>query len=81
MTVEPCVMCAYALNLARVSRVVYGAGNDKFGGNGSILSLHKFNEAIGQTYDVTSGVRKEEAIKLLQSFYEHGNEKIPEEKR
>ena len=50
VTVEPCVMCAYALNLARVSKVVYGAGNDKFGGNGSILSLHKFKagqEIIG----------------------------------
>ena len=35
-------MCAYALNLAKVKRVVFGTHNDKFGGNGSILSLHKF---------------------------------------
>ena len=49
VTVEPCVMCAYALNLAGVKRVVFGAKNDKFGGNGSILSLHRFGE---QAYEV-----------------------------
>ena len=43
VTVEPCIMCAYALNLAGVKRVVFGTHNDKFGGNGSILSLNKFS--------------------------------------
>lgn len=42
VTVEPCIMCGYALNLAGVKRVVFGTKNDKFGGNGSILSLHNF---------------------------------------
>ena len=42
VTVEPCIMCAYALNLAGVQRVVFGCNNDKFGGNGSILSLNKY---------------------------------------
>ena len=41
VTCEPCLMCAHALNLVGVKRVVYGARNDKFGGHGSILSLHK----------------------------------------
>jgi tRNA-specific adenosine deaminase 2 len=70
-------MCAYALNLAGVPRVVFGCVNDKFGGNGSILSLHKFS----QGYQITKGVLQDEAIKLLQEFYEHGNEKAPEDKR
>ncbi len=35
-------MCAYALNIAKVKRVVFGTHNDKFGGNGSIMSLNKF---------------------------------------
>ena len=70
-------MCAYALNLASVSRVVFGAKNDKFGGNGSILSLHKFPGP----YVVQGGVLQDEAIKLLQQFYEEGNLNIPEEKR
>jgi tRNA-specific adenosine deaminase 2 len=37
-------MCAYALNLANVKKVVFGCENDKFGGNGSILSLNKFDK-------------------------------------
>lgn len=40
VTVEPCIMCAYALVLAGVEHVVYGCDNDKFGGNGSVLSLN-----------------------------------------
>jgi tRNA(Arg) A34 adenosine deaminase TadA len=40
VTCEPCIMCAAALRALRVSRVVYGCTNDKFGGCGSILSLH-----------------------------------------
>ena len=54
VTVEPCIMCAYALNLIGLSKVVYGCDNDKFGGNGSILSLHKF----GAGYTIVKGVRK-----------------------
>ena len=55
-------MCAYALNLAGIKKVVFGAKNDKFGGNGSILSLNRFGE---QAYEVQGGVLAGEAIKLL----------------
>ena len=40
VTCEPCLMCAHALNIVQIKRVVFGCHNDKFGGNGSILSLH-----------------------------------------
>ena len=40
VTVEPCIMCAAALRHVGIKSVYYGCGNDKFGGNGSILSLH-----------------------------------------
>lgn len=40
VTCEPCIMCAEALNLIRVSRVYFGCFNEKFGGNGSVLSLN-----------------------------------------
>lgn len=47
---EPCIMCAYALSLVsiiiylllEIKAVYYGCENDKFGGNGSVLSLHKW---------------------------------------
>ena len=56
VTVEPCIMCAYALHLARIDRVVYGCDNDKFGGTGSILSLHRFEGVEGISYPVVRGV-------------------------
>lgn len=41
VTCEPCIMCAGALSLLGFRKVFYGCGNDKFGGNGSILSIHE----------------------------------------
>ena len=60
-------MCAYALNLAGIKRVVFGTHNDKFGGNGSILSLNKFSkqEAGVQGYEIKKGVLANEAVNLL----------------
>ena len=40
VTCEPCIMCAAALRLMNVKRVYFGCKNDRFGGNGSILSVH-----------------------------------------
>ena len=40
VTVEPCVMCAAALRILGLGRVVYGCRNDRFGGCGSVYSLH-----------------------------------------
>ena len=80
VTVEPCIMCAYALHLTKIDRVVYGCDNDKFGGTGSILNLHRFSEERdgGAPYKVCRGVLKDEAVCLLQEFYEHGNVKAPD---
>ena len=41
VTCEPCIMCAGALSLLGFERVYYGCANDKFGGNGSILHIHR----------------------------------------
>ena len=57
VTVEPCIMCAHALNLAAVERVVFGCENDKFGGNGSVLSLHLYPK--GPNFSLTKGVLKD----------------------
>lgn len=41
VTCEPCIMCAGALSLLGIPRVVYGCPNDKFGGCGSIVPVHQ----------------------------------------
>ena len=75
---EPCIMCAYALSLINIKEVYFGCSNDKFGGNGSIVSIHKFNL---WTYKSEGGFLKDQAIQYLRQFYSVGNKKAPENKR
>lgn len=70
-------MCAYALILANVKYVVYGCGNDRFGGCGSVLPVHQ--ELLG--LECLSGVMAEDAIQILKTFYTFENEGAPESKR
>ena len=71
-------MCAYALSLIHIKEVYYGCDNEKFGGNGSILSL---NKGPGHKYQTYGGYLKDEAIEVLRKFYSRGNEKAPDNKR
>ena len=75
---EPCIMCAYALNLIHISKVYFGCYNDKFGGNGSIISIHK--DPLWQ-YESEGGYLEEKAINYLREFYSVGNAHAPENKR
>jgi tRNA-specific adenosine deaminase 2 len=81
VTVEPCVMCAAALRIIGLTDVVYGCDNDRFGGCESVLHIHKVAPEAYPVLRLTTGVLKEEAILLLQKFYERGNLKLPEAKR
>jgi len=58
-TLEPCLMCAGAIIQARVSRVVYGAKDEKFGAFGSVIDIRDKN--WNWKFKVTSGVLKEES--------------------
>ncbi len=75
VTVEPCIMCAYALNLAGIKKVYYGASNSKFGGNGTVLPVNTFGP---NGYEAQGGFHESEAVKLLQGFYQSGNQSIPD---
>lgn len=85
VTCEPCIMCAAALSRLGVQRVVFGCFNERFGGNGSILSIHE--DAVDSKFDnyhaysVLSGVCKEKAVDLFQRFYNTENRRAPLEKR
>jgi tRNA-specific adenosine deaminase 2 len=73
VTVEPCIMCTFALNTAGIKQVYFGQYNDKFGGCGS---LRKDN-----LFAARGGVRESESLEIIKSFYERGNQRLPEEQR
>ena len=63
VTVEPCVMCAGALGWSQISRIVYGAPDEKRG-------YTRFApKALHPRTQVTSGVMAEECIELMQRFF------------
>ena len=68
VTLEPCVMCAGAIVLARVPRVVFGAFDPKAGAAGSVLDV------LGETRlnhrpQVDGGLLEEESAALLEIFF------------
>jgi tRNA-specific adenosine deaminase 2 len=81
VTVEPCVMCAAALRVIGLTEVYYGCPNDRFGGCESVLSVHDVSSDLAPPLRLRPGILKNEAIALLQKFYERGNLKLPEAKR
>ncbi|SCU88165.1 LADA_0E08570g1_1 [Lachancea dasiensis] len=78
VTVEPCIMCASALKQLGIQKVVFGCGNERFGGNGSILSIHRDSCTVPQNkHELIPGVLRKEAIMLLRYFYVRENERSP----
>jgi len=76
VTVEPCIMCASILRQYHIRSVYYGCGNERFGGNGSVLSIHS-DPSIDPPYASHGGLYRKEAIMLLRRFYIQQNEKAP----
>lgn len=67
-TLEPCPMCAGAMIQARLSRLVYGARDTRFGADGTIIDVFG-QTAFNHQVEVVSGVLAEEAGELLQQFF------------
>ena len=68
VTLEPCAMCAGALVGSRISRVVFGAFDDKAGAVGSVWDLLRDRAALHHP-TVRSGVRAAESADLLREFF------------
>jgi tRNA(adenine34) deaminase len=68
VTLEPCAMCAGAIVLARVDRVVYGAVDPKAGAAGSVLDVLSA-PALNHSPEVVGGVLDRECGALLSSFF------------
>ena len=90
-------MCAAALAMVGIRRVVFGCKNERFGGCGSLLHLHESENADGTRhaiptdsvnsrsessgYEIKSGILEEDCIRLLRSFYDRENFHAPDDKR
>lgn len=82
VTVEPCIMCTAALRQIGLRKVVYGCANERFGGCGSILSVHSDElPDLGGKLECTGGFMAEMAVSILKEFYKGENTNCPEEKR
>ena len=68
VTLEPCAMCAGAIVLSRLSRVVFGSWDDKAGMAGSVGDLLR-HPKLNHRPEVTGGVLAEESAALLTKFF------------
>ena len=69
VTLEPCAMCAGALVLARIPRVVYGASDPKAGACGSVLDVLG-EPRLNHRPEVSGGLLAEECGALLSAFFQ-----------
>ena len=68
VTLEPCAMCAGAIAQSRISRVIFGAWDEKAGAVGSIWDVLRDPRSIFKV-EVSSGVLEKECAALLKDFF------------
>jgi tRNA(adenine34) deaminase len=69
VTLEPCVMCAGAVVLAKIETLYFGAFDNKSGGCGSVLNITN-NSSLNHRLNVTGGIMDKECGEILRSFFE-----------
>jgi len=69
VTLEPCPMCAGALVLARIDRLVYGCDDPKTGACKSLYNIVQ-DERLNHRLEVTTGVLADDCSRLLQDFFQ-----------
>ena len=74
VTLEPCIMCAGAMVLARLGRLVYGANDPKAGAVDSLMSLVS-DPRLNHQIVVKSGVLAEECGDMLRDFFSSRRQK------
>lgn len=68
VTIEPCPMCAGALVLSRVERLVYGGTDSNFGACESLFNVIN-NSSLNHQLKVTAGILEEECKQLIKKFF------------
>jgi len=69
VTLEPCAMCAGALILARIDRLVYGADDPKAGACGSVFDIVR-EPRLNHRMEIATGVLEEDCRGVLSGFFE-----------
>ncbi|MAS32619.1 MAG: tRNA adenosine(34) deaminase TadA [Anaerolineaceae bacterium] len=67
-TLEPCAMCAGAMVLARLPRLVYAAPDPKAGAGGSVMNILQ-HEALNHVVEVDPGLLEDEAAEQIRAFF------------
>lgn len=68
VTVEPCPMCAGALVMARLKRLVYGSADAKAGAAESLFNITD-NAALNHRLEVTAGIKADECSAIIKQFF------------
>ncbi len=68
VTLEPCPMCAGAIVLGRLKRVIFGAADEKSGAGGTVFNLLA-NRRLNHQAEVIQGVMESECSRLLTEFF------------
>lgn len=74
VTIEPCPMCAGALVMSRVDRLVYGSSDYKAGAVESLFNVVQ-NTALNHRLEVTAGVRADECSRIMKNFFRQRRQK------
>ncbi len=69
VTLEPCPMCAGAIVWARLSRLVFGAFDEKAGSASTLYNIPQ-DERLNHHVEIISGVEADQAAALLQAFFQ-----------
>lgn len=80
VTLEPCPMCAGAIMLSRIKRVVYGAVDPKGGCAGTFMNLLQ-DERFNHQSEVVTGILKEECGSLLSEFFRELRERKKQQRK
>jgi tRNA(Arg) A34 adenosine deaminase TadA len=75
VTLEPCLMCAGALVLARINRLVYGCRDPKAGALGSVYDVVR-DGRLNHRYRITPEVLEAECRQVISGFFEKRREKV-----
>lgn len=68
VTLEPCVMCVGAMVNARISRVIYGARDEKAGALGSVYDIGR-DGRLNHRFEVVAGVMEPECAEMMREFF------------